>query len=582
MENMVIKADTKKPAANFGIHIKLLLGFSVVLLLTLLVGGVGYYGVNKINLGADDLSGHWLKATSTLSQVVEDTEDTRRILLLAFTMRHDPAMFQKNKDEFNKLKTKWANDFRIFNQYVTDSEGKARSESMQKSFDLYAADANQVWTLMDEGNDADARSIIMNKSNVSFDQLINDMNTQMNFQDQGALNAATEAMDTHHLVLRQLIIFILIALLAGAILALLIARHISRPLVEVTKITQSVAEGELSLTLPEVKSRDEIGALSQAVGKMLHALREIIGEVLIQSERLAATSQELSAAAEEATASGDQVSDTLAQLAIGATNQAMSVKDTGIAIEQLSQNAQQVAENAGIVSQKSQKAAQAAELGALQAKNAVQKIKRIQDDSVQTAEAVSQLGDQSKQIGQIVDVIQGIANQTNLLALNAAIEAARAGEQGKGFAVVAEEVRKLAEQSALSTTEIANFISNIQRVTEHVVEVIENGKAEVSGGVEAVNLAGGSFQTIVEEVNIVVEQIQQVTEATQQMANGTTHVVSNVDSIGEIVEQTASSTKEVSAMAEEQANIMKSVRESSETLAKLGESLTLLVSKFKL
>ena len=189
--------------------------------------------------------------------------------------------------------------------------------------------------------------------------------------------------------------------------------------------------------------------------------------------------------------------------------------------------------------------------------------------------------DQSKQIGQIVDVIKGIADQTNLLALNAAIEAARAGEQGRGFAVVAEEVRKLAEQSSMSATQIATLIGNIQRETERAVEVMEKGKEEVVSGVEAVNLARNSFRTIVEEVNSVVDQIQLVTAASQQMALGTTQAVKSVESIGVIAEQTAASAEEVSAASEEQAATMVSVSQSSEALAKLGESLMSVVDKFK-
>lgn len=186
----------------------------------------------------------------------------------------------------------------------------------------------------------------------------------------------------------------------------------------------------------------------------------------------------------------------------------------------------------------------------------MRKIEQIREVSVQTGEAVTHLGEQSKEIGQIVDVIKGIADQTNLLALNAAIEAARAGEQGRGFAVVAEEVRKLAEQSSISAAQIATLIGNIQRETERAVEVMEKGKLEVAAGLEAVNLAGNSFRTIVVEVNTVVEQIKQVTVATQQMAIGSSQVVKSVESIGVISEQTAASTQEVSAASEEQAAMM--------------------------
>lgn len=575
------KIDTSKTVINYGIKIKLLLGFLLVLLLTLLVGGVGYYSVYKVNRVAEDLGEHWLKATSSLAQVVEDTEETRNTLLLGFTMRDDQKMFQNNKNRFNNLKMNWEKDFAEYNHYLISAEEKARSQAMQKSFGIYINDADQVWKLVEEGKIVEAQSIIMDKSKASFDQVIKDMDVQMTSIATGGSQAVANVQATNSSVLRLLIVIIVIALIAGAVLASMLARHISRPLTAVTMVAQSVANGDLNLKMPSIKNKDEIGVLSKAVGEMVHSLREVIGEVITQSESLAATSQELSATVEEATASSEQISGTLGQLAAGAANQAISVSDTSSVIGQLSASAQQVAVNAEIVNQSSGKAAKAAELGAVQAENAVEKMVRIQEVSDQTAEAVFQLGDQSEQIGQIVDVIKGIADQTNLLALNAAIEAARAGEQGKGFAVVAEEVRKLAEQSSMSATQIAALIGNIQRETERAVGMMEKGKSEVVAGVEVVNLAGNSFQTIVAEVNTVVQQIQEVTIAALQMANGTTKAVELVKSIGVIAEQTASSTEKVSAASEEQASIMLAVSKSAEVLAQLGDSQMNIVNQFK-
>ena len=575
------KNNTSQSAINYGIRIKLQMGFFVVLLLTILVGVVGYYGMEKINQGAEDLGGHWLKANTALAQVVEDTEDTRRTLLLGFTMRKDAKAFQENKENFMNYKTKWETDFIIYEKFVTSTEGKTRNEAMRKSFSTYLADCDQIWNLLGEGKDVEARPILTDQSKASFEEVLKDMEAQMAFQSKGGAQAVIDAQTTHNTASRLLLIFIALSVVGGGVLAFMLARHISKPLAAVTKVAQAVAEGNLNVKMPVIRNRDEIGVLATAVAEMVHSLREVIGEVLTQSESVAATSQELSAAAEEATASSAQVSETLTQLAAGATEQAISVGDTSSVLEQLAANSQQVAENAEIVSLSSGKASEAAEIGAKQAENAVQKIEQIRDVSVQTAEAVFKLGDQSKQIGQIVDVIKGIADQTNLLALNAAIEAARAGEQGRGFAVVAEEVRKLAEQSSMSATQIATLIGNIQRETERVIQVMDSGKTAVGAGVEAVNLAGNSFRTIVEEVNTVADQIQLVTSAAQQMAIGTAHAVKSVESIGVIVEEAAASSEEVAAASEEQAATMVSVSQSAEALAKLGERLLSAVAKFK-
>ncbi|SHH25278.1 methyl-accepting chemotaxis protein [Desulfosporosinus lacus] len=379
------------------------------------------------------------------------------------------------------------------------------------------------------------------------------------------------------------IIVAMIAIFVIGLVVYIVSGGITKPIVQTSEVLKNISQGDGDLTKRlNIVTNDEVGKLSQHFNRFIGDIHSIVMEVNDTASTLGATSEELSASAQEATAASEQVADTLGQLASGATEQAISVGDTGEIIRQLSTHAQQVAVNAEIVSHSSGKAAHAAELGALQAGNAVQKIEQIREVTDQTAEVISQLGEQSIQIGQIVDVITGIASQTNLLALNAAIEAARAGEQGRGFAVVAEEVRKLAEQSSMSASQISTLIGDIQHDTKLAVGVMEKGKAEVAAGVEAVNLAGNSFRTIVSEIKTVVEQIQQVTEASKQMADGSSQAVKSVENIGVIAEQTAASTQGVSAASEEQAATMNSVSQSAEALAKIGENLSRLVGKFKI
>ena len=160
-----------------------------------------------------------------------------------------------------------------------------------------------------------------------------------------------------------------------------------------------------------------------------------------------------------------------------------------------------------------------------------------------SAQVVAKLGERSKEIGQIVDAISGIAGQTNLLALNAAIEAARAGEQGRGFAVVAEEVRKLAEQSQEAAKQIANLISEIQTETDSAVVAMDDGTREVKIGTEVVNTAGQAFKEIVSLIAEVSSQIREISAAIQQMASGSQQIVASVRNIDSISKGTAGQTQ---------------------------------------
>jgi methyl-accepting chemotaxis protein len=417
-------------------------------------------------------------------------------------------------------------------------------------------------------------------SNLYWETVSVTLDTISNISQQNADKATQDSITAADRAKILSIILSLIASILGLLIAFLLSNNISRSLSILGRSITKIADGNLTEQLA-VTSKDELGELAKVFNKMSHDLRSMIKEVIDTASSLGAASEELSAVAEEASASSEQVSATLNILADGATNQAKSVADTSVVVNQMSSNSQQVATNAEAVSQSSGKAVQAALSGAQQAEQAILKIQQIREVSVQTAEVIFILGDQSNQIGKIVDVITGIAEQTNLLALNAAIEAARAGEQGRGFAVVAEEVRKLAEQSASSAKQIVSLVGNIQRETDRAIHVMEKGKIEVNAGVEAVTIAGTSFRTIVAEIDTVVEQIRQVSVAAKHLAGGTVKAVESIGNISIITEQTAASTQEVSATAEEQTATMISVSQSAEALAKLGEGLTRLVSKFK-
>lgn len=198
-----------------------------------------------------------------------------------------------------------------------------------------------------------------------------------------------------------------------------------------------------------------------------------------------------------------------------------------------------------------------------------------------SAEVVEKLGERSKEIGQIVDTISGIAGQTNLLALNAAIEAARAGEQGRGFAVVAEEVRKLAEQSQEAAGRIAQLIGDIQGDTDKAVVAMSEGTREVKMGADVVNAAGDMFREIVELVSQVSAQVREISAAIQQMASGSQQIVGVVQKIDRLSKSSSVESQSVSAATEEQLASMEEIAAASQTLSKLAQDLQVEVTKFR-
>jgi methyl-accepting chemotaxis protein len=179
---------------------------------------------------------------------------------------------------------------------------------------------------------------------------------------------------------------------------------------------------------------------------------------------------------------------------------------------------------------------------------------------------VRELGKSSDQIGEIISVIDDIADQTNLLALNAAIEAARAGEQGRGFAVVADEVRKLAERTTKATKEIAGMIKKIQVDTAGAVSSMEQGTGEVEKGKQLADRAGASLQEIVGVSQKVTDMVTQIAAASEEQSSASEQISKNVEAISKVTGETAQGTQQIARAAED--------------LNRLTEKLQELTSRF--
>ncbi|XEQ95739.1 hypothetical protein SPX_05220 [Sporomusa paucivorans] len=372
----------------------------------------------------------------------------------------------------------------------------------------------------------------------------------------------------------------LLSALFGVGIGIFAARSISRPVNQLAAVAQQVASGDLTQQV-KVASQDEIGQLASAFNTMVMELKTLIKHINANVEQVAASSEELTASSEQSAQAANQIAVSITEVAAGANEQMTATDETSAVIQQMTAGVQQMAASANQVAAQSSQAADKAKNGGEAVDKAVSQMARIEDTVNTSAAVVAKLGERSKEIGQIVDTISGIAGQTNLLALNAAIEAARAGEQGRGFAVVAEEVRKLAEQSQEAAKKIAALIGEIQGDTAKAVVAMNDGTREVKTGAEVVNTAGGAFSEIADLVLQVSAQVRDISAAIQQTAAGSQHIVGAVKKIDELSRKSAGEAQGVSAAAEEQLASMEEIATSSEALAKLAQELQTAVVKFR-
>ena len=422
----------------------------------------------------------------------------------------------------------------------------------------------------------------------------------------------------------------LIAGITIIFIAILIANRISKPLKGLALATRKVADGDLDVNV-EVTSSDEIGILSKGFNEMVSKIRvtrqslkqekasvekkveegvreakeqkeyleKSVAQILTEMDKL--SKGDLTAALDVNTSdaignlfkgfnrtSGNirkmvteiqeainttvsvsmQMASGIEEMAAGAEEQSNQTSDIATSIDEMTKTVAETTRNTTSAAESAKNSGLLAEEGSDVVKKAVVAMDKIATIVSEAAEKVMGLGNNSDKIGEIIQVINEIADQTNLLALNAAIEAARAGEHGRGFAVVADEVRKLAERTTNATKEIAGMIQQIQEDTKIVVNSINTGNEEVQAGRELAEQAGEAIKNIVITANMVVDEINQVATASEEQSLTSSTIAQSIEMINNVSRETLAGIHNMAGAAED--------------LNVTTESLKDLIGQFKL
>ena len=314
---------------------------------------------------------------------------------------------------------------------------------------------------------------------------------------------------------------IVVPILVAAILVTIffVRRMVTKPLDEAVQVCSNIADGDLSVDI-DVTRKDEVGMLLTSLKNMTGHLRNIVGQVLDNTEAISHSSQEIAAG-----------NTSLSQRT---EEQASSLEETASSMEEMTGTVKQNADNAA-------EARQLADANRLRASSGAEVVTR-------TVSAMGEINESSNKIADIITTIDGIAFQTNLLALNAAVEAARAGEQGRGFAVVASEVRSLAQRSADAAKEIKTLI--------------EDSVGKVKIGTQLVDESGKTLEEIIDGTQKVADIVAEIAAASVEQASG-------IDQVNNAITQMDNMTQDNAALVEEAAASSRAMQEQANELREL-------------
>jgi len=385
-------------------------------------------------------------------------------------------------------------------------------------------------------------------------------------------------------LMTDILVVMAIVLLISIIITYLIGNSICKPIIEIVKQSKKISELDITENIPDVLlvKQDEIGTLSRGLQSVIDNLRSIIGEVNATSQSVAAASEELTATTQQSAATSEQVSKAAEDMANGAAVQAKDIEDgvekastLGSSIEK----DQEYIRNLNVATDKSIVAVK-------EGLSVIEELSSITDENNQAAkeiyDVIIKTNDSSNRIGEASEVIASIAEQTNLLSLNASIEAARAGDAGRGFAVVAEEIKKLAEQSAASTSNIDMIVRELQNNSQNAVGTIQKVTQITEKQSQNVKKSREKFIVISESMQNAQHVVFQLNNSSEEMGVMKEDIINSLQNLSAISEENSAATQEISASMEEQAATVEEIASSSEGLAEMAENLQTIIQRFKI
>ncbi|MFQ2191005.1 methyl-accepting chemotaxis protein [Aeromonas jandaei] len=526
---------------NMSIGQKLSAGFAV---LAVLVLGLAWFSISQLAKLYDDtetITTNLLPSTRYSSQMHVAILDARRSELAQVIggLNKDAQEVSERTLTFNKAKQEFDTAAQKYGAmpFTTDEE-KQTYEQLLSAGAKYFSVHEELVNAFAAGDLDKVRSLRKNETRAALEEAGAKSYRLREINNEIAEQMTKGVADLYDSARTMSIVVSLITLGFVVVIAWLLTGQIRNPVMALLEQTRRVSAGDLTSRIDMQQfNNDELGTLAKGFGEMQTNLRTLVSEV-------SGSVVQLSSAAEE-------ISSVASQSANNMHSQQHELNQLATAMNEMQATVQEVSRNTSDAASAATSASETAELGAKTVNDSIQRIERVASAIESTAVVIRQLGDDSRNIGMVLEVIRGIAEQTNLLALNAAIEAARAGEQGRGFAVVADEVRTLAKRTQDSTSQINNIIAELQQRAEQAGSTMQQSQDLMNTTVATAREAGESISQISGSVSSISHMNIQIATATEEQGAVSEELNRNVVNISHASEEVASGATQMAQACNE-------------------------------
>ncbi|WP_422929895.1 methyl-accepting chemotaxis protein [Singulisphaera sp. PoT] len=527
---------------------KLLIGFGVTVLLMIAIGWVSYNGTYRlIDTSHRITRAHEiLQGIESVLSAIKDAETGQRGYLLTEKAEYlEPYSngINQNDQAIATLKRLTSGE----------KEQASRIENLEDFTKQKFSELAKTIELTKAGKKPEALELVKSDQGKQFMDEIRKIVDQMRSDERTILKERDlEATATASFTTLCIVFGTIAALVVTSITGLVVARSITKPLHALVSAAARIGQGDLQSAI-NVRSRDEVGDLAEAIRKMTGDLRSSMVNVEVEKasrERVENLLGSIREAVARLTSATTEILASTSQQASGAQEQAAAITETVSTVDEITQTAAQAAERAKGVGDSVQRTIQIGKAGRDAVESSITAMNQLKERVESTAENILMLAEQAQAIGEIISTVNDIADQTNILALNAAIEASRAGEHGKGFAVVAGEVKALADQSKRATQQVRQILGEIQKATNTAVLSTEEVTKGVASAIKMGAESGVTINSLADTLTDVSQASAQIVASAGQQATGMSQINLAMKNLDQVARQYLVATRQVEQAAQ--------------------------------